>query len=43
MSGFPGGSATFWFSDIEGSTRLVKALQDGYAGVLAGCMASRPC
>jgi predicted ATPase/class 3 adenylate cyclase/DNA-binding CsgD family transcriptional regulator len=34
MSGFPGGAVTFLFSDIEGSTRLVKALRDGYAGVL---------
>jgi predicted ATPase/class 3 adenylate cyclase/DNA-binding CsgD family transcriptional regulator len=34
MSGLPSGAVTFWFSDIEGSTRLVKALRDGYAGVL---------
>ena len=35
MSGLPGGSVTFVFTDIEGSTRLVKALRDGYAEVLA--------
>jgi class 3 adenylate cyclase len=35
MSGLPAGSVTFWFSDIEGSTRLVKTLRDGYAEVLA--------
>ena len=32
----PGGAVTFVFTDIEGSTRLVKALRDRYAGVLAG-------
>jgi class 3 adenylate cyclase len=26
--GLPGGAVTFVFSDIEGSTRLVKALRD---------------
>jgi class 3 adenylate cyclase len=36
VSGLPSGSVTFLFSDIEGSTRLVKALRDGYAEVLAG-------
>ena len=35
MSGLPAGSVTFWFSDIEGSTRLVKTLREGYAEVLA--------
>jgi class 3 adenylate cyclase len=35
MSGLPGGSVTFVFTDTEGSTRLVKALRDGYAKVLA--------
>jgi class 3 adenylate cyclase len=35
MSGLPSGSVTFLFSDIEGSTRLVKALRDGYAELLA--------
>ncbi len=34
MSGLPAGSVTFLFTDIEGSTRLVKALRDGYAEVL---------
>src|SRR5580704_8757445 len=32
----PGGVVTFVFTDIEGSTRLVKALRDRYAEVLAG-------
>ena len=32
----PGGAVTFVFTDIEGSTRLVKALRDRYAQVLAG-------
>jgi predicted ATPase/class 3 adenylate cyclase/DNA-binding CsgD family transcriptional regulator len=31
----PGGAVTFVFTDIEGSTRLVKALRDQYAQVLA--------
>jgi class 3 adenylate cyclase len=35
VSGLPSGAVTFLFSDIEGSTRLVKALRDGYAEVLA--------
>jgi predicted ATPase/class 3 adenylate cyclase/DNA-binding CsgD family transcriptional regulator len=35
MSGLPGGSVTFLFTDIEGSTRLVKALRERYARVLA--------
>ena len=35
MSGLPSGSVTFLFTDIEGSTRLVKALRDRYAQVLA--------
>ena len=35
MSGLPGGSVTFLFTDIEGSTRLVKALRERYAQVLA--------
>jgi class 3 adenylate cyclase len=35
MSGLPAGSVTFLFSDIEGSTRLVKTLREGYAEVLA--------
>ena len=35
MSGLPSGAVTFLFTDIEGSTRLVKALRERYAGVLA--------
>ena len=35
MSGLPDGVVTFLFSDIEDSTRLVKALRDRYPGVLA--------
>ena len=35
VSGLPGGLVTFLFSDIEGSTRLVKALRDRYPEVLA--------
>src|SRR5215472_10376776 len=36
MSGLPSGAVTFLFSDIEGSTRLVKALRERYPQVLAG-------
>ena len=35
MSVLPGGSVTFLFTDIEGSTRLLKALRDEYPQVLA--------
>jgi predicted ATPase/class 3 adenylate cyclase/DNA-binding CsgD family transcriptional regulator len=35
MSGLPSGSVTFLFSDIEGSTRLVKALRERYPQFLA--------
>ena len=35
MSGLPGGAVTFLFTDIEGSTRLVKLLRERYAQVLA--------
>jgi class 3 adenylate cyclase len=35
MTGLPSGAVTFLFSDIEGSTRLVKALREHYAQVLA--------
>ena len=35
MSALPGGSVTFLFTDIEGSTRLLKALRDQYPQVLA--------
>jgi class 3 adenylate cyclase len=31
----PGWAVTFMFTDIEGSTRLVKALRDRYAEALA--------
>jgi class 3 adenylate cyclase len=34
MSGLPSGTVTFLFSDIEGSTLLLKALGDGYGDVL---------
>lgn len=32
--GLPGGSVTFVFTDIEGSTRLLRRLGDGYAALL---------
>ena len=35
MSELPSGIVTFLFSDIEGSTRLVKALRAGYPQILA--------
>ncbi len=35
MSGVAAGAVTFLFSDIEGSTRLVKALRERYPQVLA--------
>src|SRR6516162_71909 len=35
MTGLPSGAVTFLFSDIEGSTRLVKALREHYVQVLA--------
>jgi len=35
MSELPSGAVTFLFSDIEGSTRLLKTLRDRYAEVLA--------
>jgi predicted ATPase/class 3 adenylate cyclase/DNA-binding CsgD family transcriptional regulator len=35
VSGLPDGVVTFLFSDIEGSTRLVKALREEYPRVLA--------
>ena len=35
MTALPGGPVTFLFTDVEGSTRLVKALREGYADVLA--------
>lgn len=31
----PSGTVTFLFTDVEGSTRLLKQLRDDYAGVLA--------
>jgi class 3 adenylate cyclase len=36
MSGLPSGTVTFVFSDIEGSTTLLKALGDRYGEVLSG-------
>ncbi len=35
MDDLPRGAVTFLFTDIEGSTRLVKQLRDGYGEVLA--------
>ena len=35
LTEFPSGAVTFLFSDIEGSTRLVKTLRERYARVLA--------
>lgn len=35
MSGLPAGTVTFLFSDIEGSTQLLKELGPGYGEVLA--------
>ena len=35
MTNLPSGAVTFLFSDIEGSTRLVKVLRERYAQVLA--------
>jgi YVTN family beta-propeller protein len=35
MAELPSGTVTFLFTDIEGSTRLVRQLGDGYAAVLA--------
>jgi predicted ATPase/class 3 adenylate cyclase/DNA-binding CsgD family transcriptional regulator len=35
LSELPSGAVTFLFTDIEGSTRLVKVLRDRYAQVLA--------
>src|SRR3970040_249997 len=32
--GLPGGVVTFLFTDVEGSTRLVRELGDAYAGAL---------
>jgi class 3 adenylate cyclase len=35
MRDLPRGTVTFLFSDVEGSTRLLKELRDGYGDVLA--------
>jgi class 3 adenylate cyclase len=35
VSELPSGTVTFLFTDIEGSTRLLKRLREGYAQVLA--------
>jgi class 3 adenylate cyclase len=35
MTALPNGTVTFLFSDVDGSTRLVKELQDEYESVLA--------
>ncbi len=37
MAGLPTGTVTFLFTDIEGSTRLIRQLTDAYAGVLVEC------
>ena len=34
MTELPGGVVTFLFTDIEGSTRLLKQLSERYAAVL---------
>ena len=34
MAAQPGGTVTFLFTDIEGSTRLVQELGDAYPGAL---------
>ena len=36
MHNLPSGTVTFLFTDVEGSTRLIHELGDGYAEVLAG-------
>src|SRR6478609_11647954 len=35
MAELPSGTVTFLFTDIEGSTRLLARLRDGYVAVLA--------
>ena len=35
MPDLPSGTVTFLFTDIEGSTRLLQQLGDGYGAVLA--------
>src|SRR5918911_4160504 len=35
MADLPSGAVTFVFTDIEGSTRLVRHLREGYSKVLA--------
>jgi class 3 adenylate cyclase len=35
MAELPSGAVTFLFTDIEGSTRLVKQLRQSYGDVLA--------
>ena len=35
MSTLPGGTVTFLFADVEGSTRLLRTLGEGWAGALA--------
>src|SRR5437763_12166823 len=37
MSDLPTGTVTLLFTDIEGSTRLLQQLGEGYANVLAQC------
>jgi hypothetical protein len=43
MASLPGGTVTFLFTDIEGSTRLLQELGDDYgesSASIAGCCAS---
>ena len=35
MANLPSGTVTFLFTDIEGSTQLLREHRDGYAGLLA--------
>src|SRR5947209_20585751 len=37
MPDLPTGTVTLLFTDMEGSTRLLQQLGEGYAGVLADC------
>ncbi len=37
MASLPTGTVTFFFTDIEGSTRLLQQLRDAYADVLMEC------
>ena len=41
-SALPGGTVTFVFTDLEGSTALLKRLGDGYADVARHAPVDRP-